>query len=90
MSRQEMTFFASEGGVRRYGDQAFFDKYLSIRQRYRNRMAAPSGMPPTEHKNGGFEFQNRRIGKIFEHGKRLCPAAVFFFSAAGQMGCSSD
>ena len=35
-------------------------------------------MPPAEHKNGGFEFQNRRMGKIFEHGKG--PAQQRFFS----------
>ena len=85
MSRQEMTFFASAGGVRRFGNQAFFDKYLPIDLRHRNRIAASSNMPPAEHKNGGFECSKPRIGKIFEHGERPLPSSGFFFSAAGQI-----
>ena len=56
MDRQKVTVFASVGGVRRCEGQAFFDKYLSIGLRHRNRMAASSYMPPAGYKNGGSDF----------------------------------
>ena len=60
MSRQKVTVFASMGGVRRYGDQAFFDKRLSVDMQYRNRIAASSCMPPNSRKTAALKIQNRR------------------------------
>ena len=37
-------------------------------------------------KSGGFEKSKPPLKTTFRHGSSFCPAAVFFFSAAGQMG----
>ncbi len=52
MSRQETTIFASLGGVRRCGGQAFFDKCLSLH----SRMAASSHVPPMNIKAAVLKF----------------------------------
>jgi len=59
MSRQEVTVFAIQGGVCRYGGQAFFDKCLSLH----NRIAASSYMPPTGMKMAAFDFSKAAISR---------------------------
>jgi len=68
------------GRGRRCGGQAFFDKCLSTC----NRMAASSYVPPAEDKKLAALKSKPPLERAFGHRKSVCPAAVFFFSAAGQ------
>ena len=63
MSRQGATIFASRGGMRRCGSQAFFDKCLSIC----NRMAASSCMPPAEMKMAALSFSKAATLYLLSH-----------------------
>ena len=81
MSRQETTVFASLGGVRRCGDQAFFDKCLSTFCR----MAASSYVPPVDIKTAALNNQNRRWKECLDMRNR--PAQQrFSFLPLGRLG----
>ncbi|WP_207709438.1 hypothetical protein, partial [Pseudoflavonifractor sp. 60] len=75
MSRQETTVFASLGGVRRCGGQAFFDKCLSTFCR----MAASSYVPPVDIKMAALNNQNRHWKERLDMRNRPAQQRFFLF-----------